>query len=189
MTRILMALLLFVCLLCGGGPRAEAFADLPTLLGVDWRQIFQGRFDPDGNPIGFYAPGASGYPRDCRAKAGTCMEGECCSGRCDAHSEGLPQADQPWQTSVYLRQNCQRPWIRKDEPWTMFPTGWPDSRIRATVLSAYNAGRHVDDIGNLWCGCAGETTIFGRQDEGLITDAWPSAGQPCGCENVPLKSR
>ncbi len=188
MARILTAILLLGCLL-GGAGRVEAAMDLPTLLGTDWRQIFQGGFDADGNPIGFYAPGENGYPRDCRATAGSCAFGECCDGRCNARGEGQPQADRPWHSSVYLRQSCQRPWVRKAEPRMMFPTGWPDSRIRATVLSAYKAGRLVDGFGDLWCGCAGDTTIFGRQDEGLITDAWPSVIQACGCESIPQKNR
>ena len=185
---LLLAALLLVCTagLPSPAPAAEA---LPTMMGVDWRLIFEGVVNDQGRGNGFSAPGTNGYPRDCLAAAGSCRQGACCSGRCNAWADGLASEDQPWLATVRLRRDCRSAWIRTDSSRTMFPTGWPDSKVKAVVVSAYKAGRSLPARGDLWCGCAGDMTIFGRQTQGVITMAWPSPDQACGCEQVPLHRR
>ena len=198
MSRRLVAATLAALLLLAGTGGAAA-ADLPALKGADWPRIFQGRAGTQGEMGGFSAPGPNGYPRGCTARAGTCGPMQCCGAPCNARADGRPAAAQAWPASVYLRQDCRSPWQAGPAAATMFPTGWPDSRIRATVLSAYRAGRAVaggpDGSGpgeggsGMWCGCAGTMTLFGRQADGLVTAAWPSLDKTCGCEAVPLRHR
>lgn len=72
----------------------------------------------------------------------------------------------------------------------IFPPDWPESRVRATVRSAYEAGRALPAEGEgAWCGCAGATTVFGVQAGGTILRAWPETQRACGCETIPLHRR
>lgn len=71
----------------------------------------------------------------------------------------------------------------------IFPPGWPEGRVRATVRSAYDAGRALPDAAGAWCGCAGATTVFGLQEGGRILRAWPERSRACGCEGIPLDRR
>lgn len=185
-----LGIVLACLVLAGAGrDRAQASEALPAMLGIDWRTIFSGFVDAQGQAFGFTAPGENGYPRECHARAGSCRQSACCDGNCNAWADGIPSTDRPWLATVRQRLDCRSEWVKAEPGQAMFPTGWPESKVKAVILSAYKAGRALPARGDLWCGCAGDTTVFGRQTGGVITEAWPSADQACGCEAVPLHKR
>lgn len=163
--------------------------DLPPLRGVNWSHIMDGGFNRSGDATGFHAAGENGYPRECTARADSCSLNRCCDPRCNARAEGLPSPDRAWTATVYLRRDCGQEWVMKEARTTMFPTDWPESRIRATVRSAYAAGRAIRERPGQWCGCAGDMTIFGWQDRGFVNTAYPDLNRRCGCEGLPLHRR
>jgi len=185
--RLAMAPAMLVLLLLA--PLPGFGADLPPLRGADWPHILDGGFNRHGEPTGFHAAGDNGYPRECGASARSCTLNRCCDPNCNARAEGTPLPDRAWTATVYLRRDCTQEWVRKEFRTTMFPTQWPESRIRATVRSAYAAGRAIRERPGQWCGCAGPMTIFGWQDGGFVRTAYPDLDRRCGCEAVPLDRR
>ena len=138
----------------------RVIASLPEELRELARHVLLGKFNRQGDPVGFHhAPG------------GRCPPGR----RIDKVLERFP--DGSYRAEVSFLHPVRGCWVKKDKVHTMFPDHWSRDQVMAAGREAYLA--RVDKVVKKWRGHGGGIHIRGwrRQDGRGPATFYPDRGR------------